>query len=260
MFRSFQDLTVNPGVGGADFDHVIFNATEGPDLITSDADTLTLAGVLIHTVTLGAGINRLDVNTFGGNDNVDLDLQLLGLAKVVDVGAGNDIVNLAGVIVDPADPTIFGGIGDDNIVGSPNPDIIFAGAGNDIIVGGGGDDTSHGEDGNDIFGNPSLVPNGVADDPGSDFNHGGEGFDNFIWEPGDGPDFNNGGNDAADIFRFFGNAAANVFLLTTGGTPTHFNALIGAVLIDNHGIEDVIVDGQGARTASKSTTCSPPRS
>ena len=57
--------------------------------------------------------------------NVDLDLQLLGLEKVIDAGAGNDTVDLSGVIVDPADPTIFGGFGDDNIIGSPNIDLIY---------------------------------------------------------------------------------------------------------------------------------------
>ena len=40
-------------------------------------------------------------------------------------------------------------------------------------------------------------------------------------------------------------AAADVFRLQPGGTPTHFNAVIGATVVDNHGIEDVIVDPQG---------------
>jgi Dockerin type I domain/RTX calcium-binding nonapeptide repeat (4 copies) len=129
--------------------------------------------------------------------------------------------------------------------GSDLNDIIYGGAGNDILMGGIGSDTQYGEDGNDNFGNPALTADGVADDAGTDFSHGGAGFDNFVWEPGDGPDFNNGGDDGADIFRFFGNAGANTFTLREGGTPTHFNALIGALVIDNHGIEDVIVDGQG---------------
>ena len=42
IFRSFEALTVNPAAVTG-FDHVIFNATEGPDTITSNADTITLA-------------------------------------------------------------------------------------------------------------------------------------------------------------------------------------------------------------------------
>ncbi len=62
--------------------------------------------------------DQLDINTFGGNDNVDLDLAVVGLAKFVNVGAGNDTVNLLGVAVDPADPTVYGGDGDDVIFGT----------------------------------------------------------------------------------------------------------------------------------------------
>ena len=239
IFQSFDNVTVNPGTGG--FDRVEINGTAGPDTVTSNANTVTLGGA----VSIGAGIDQVDINTFDGNDNVDLDLAVVGLKKVVHLGAGNDIANLLGVAVDPADPVIYGAEGDDNIVGSPNPDLIYGGSGNDVLIGGAGDDYLYGEDGNDIFGNPNLVNNGVADDPGVDSNFGGAGFDNFVWEPGDGQDINNGGEDAADIFRFFGDANANAFTLRAGGTPTHFNALFGAVNIDNHGIEDVVVSALG---------------
>ena len=149
-FRSFEALIVNGGDAG--FDHVIINATQGPDTLTSDADTITLADPnLDHFVTLGTSIDQLNLNTFGGNDNVDLDLQLVGLAKTIDVGAGNDTVDLSGVIVDPADPTIFGGLGDDNIIGSPNADLIYGDDGNDTINGLGSNDVVHAGRGNDVL-------------------------------------------------------------------------------------------------------------
>ena len=233
-------LTVNAGVGN--FDVVNITASAGDDAVTSTATAITVSTPgAVGIVTLGVGVDLVTLSTLAGNDSIDLDLNVAGLRKSVDAGAGNDTVNMTGTI----DADIFGGLGDDILIGSPAADNIFGGFGNDILVGGAGDDFQHGEEGNDIFGNLTLTPNGVADDAGVDNNFGGPGFDNFIWEPGDGADFNNGGDDGADIFRFFGNAAANTFLLTTGGTPTHFNAFIGAVLIDNHGIEDVIVDGQG---------------
>ncbi|MFN0016898.1 MAG: dockerin type I domain-containing protein [Pirellulaceae bacterium] len=214
--RGFTALTANAGTGG--FDDLIVTGTNGVDTLTSAANVLTMVG----TVTVGANIDRLQVNVLDGNDSV----------------------TLTGVTI-PTQVTVYGGEGNDSLIGSPNNDIIYGGGGNDVIIGGAGDDFEYGEDGNDIFGNPTVAPNGVADDAGIDNSFGGAGFDNFIWEPGDGADVNSGGEDAEDIFRFFGNAAANVFTLRPGGTPTHFNALIGALVIDNHGIEDVIVDGQG---------------
>ena len=212
--------------------------TEAIDTVTSNADTVTFNGVLI---TAGANLAELRIDTLGGNDSIDLDLNLAGTRKVIDAGDGDDSVDLSGM----QDALVFGGLGNDLLIGSPLADTIFGGPGNDILIGGGGDDFQYGEDGNDIFGNPTLAADGVADDPGTDHNFGGNGFDNFIWEPGDGTDFNNGGDDGADIFRFFGRAAADTMTLQPGGTPTHFNALFNGAVIDNHGIEDVIVDPLG---------------
>ncbi|MCG8649605.1 MAG: hypothetical protein MI861_07220, partial [Pirellulales bacterium] len=214
------------------------------DTVTSTANSITIgtAQTAGRTVTVGnTNFAELNVITLGGDDNVDLDLGLAGVRKVVDLGAGNDNLDASGML----DGDFFGGIGNDVIIGSPLADRIFGGAGDDVLIGGGGDDFQYGEDGNDTFGNPNLVADGVADDPGADHNFGGAGFDNFIWEPGDGADVNNGGGDAADIFRFFGNDAASTFELRSGGTPTHLNALFNGVLIDNHGIEDVLVDPLG---------------
>ncbi len=238
-FVSFDSLTINPGAGG--YDQVILNGNASNELVTSNANQVFMGG---STITLGA-VSELNINTFDGNDLVDLDLQIAGLKKVVDVGAGNDRVDLSDVLVDPADPVIFGGTGNDVLIGSPNPDEIYGGSGDDILIGGAGEDYQYGEDGNDIFGNATLNADGVADDAGIDHNFGGAGFDNFVWEPGDGADINNGGEDGADIFRFFGDANANTFTLRPGGTATHFNALFGAVTIDNHGIEDVVVSALG---------------
>jgi len=228
-FRSFSSpdfdtirsarIAVNGGGSGVDVVNLLGSA--GTDTVTSAANAITIntTGALA-IITLGAGIDAVTISTLDNNDNI----------------------NLSGITVTSS---VFGGDGNDTIVGSPQVDSIYGGAGNDLLVGGAGNDFEYGEEGNDTFGNMTLTPDGVADDAGNDQSFGGEGFDNFVWEPGDGADVNNGGGDAADIFRFFGNAAANAFILRQGGTPTHFNALIGAVTIDNHGIEDVVVDGQG---------------
>jgi Ca2+-binding RTX toxin-like protein len=44
-----------------------------------------------------------------------------------------------------------GGMGDDHLTGSANPETIYGGPGNDTIAGGGGNDLLYGEAGNDIF-------------------------------------------------------------------------------------------------------------
>ncbi|MDX1926571.1 MAG: dockerin type I domain-containing protein [Pirellulaceae bacterium] len=240
IFKSFDSVTVNSGTGG--FDRVQVDGTEGPDTVTSNATTVTLGGL----VTIGTGIDQLDINTFGGNDNVDLDLAVPGLAKFINVGGGNDIVNLLGLAVDPADPTIYGGDGDDFIIGSPNPDSIFGGTGNDILVGAGGVDQIYGEEGNDILGNPSAVANGVADDAGNDFLHGGADSDLFIWEPGDGSDIIEGGAGDADVLAFFGGAGAEVFnVLAKVSDPAR--AILfrntGNITIDMAGVDQINVQG-----------------
>jgi hypothetical protein len=213
------NFTVN-GDLGAPVDEVLnLFGTAAADTVTAAAATVTVNG---KTITAGANIAVLGVHGLGGDDNINLTGFVAALRGEIHAGDGNDTVR-----------------------GTNLNDIIYGGAGNDILIGGIGSDTQYGEDGNDIFGNATLTANGVADDPGVDFNHGGAGFDNFVWEPGDDADFNNGGDDGADIFRFFGDGGANSFILQSGGTPTHFNALFGATTIDNHGIEDVVVDGQG---------------
>ena len=207
-------ITFNGG-GGVDDLNVLGDAAA--DIVTSAANEITVDG---STVTLGADLEAVSVHGLGGND--DINLGALGVSA-----------------------TIRGGDGNDTLVGTSEDDILFGGFGNDILIGGGGSDHSFGEEGQDIFGNADLTTFGVADDPGQDFNFGGPGFDNFVWEPGDANDVNQGGDDGADIFRFIGRAAADTFDLQSGGTPTHFNALFNGVVIDNHGIEDVLVDPLG---------------
>lgn len=233
--------------GGTGFDVANLVGSAGNDTVTSTGNAVTVnsPGAVI-LLTIGTGVERLSVFTLEGNDNIDLDLTVASLQKVVDAGAGNDTVNLLGVAVDPADPTIFGGDGDDVLIGSPNPDFIYGGRGNDILIGGAGVDHEYGEDGNDRFGDLLLTGDGVADDAGADFMFGGDGIDQFIWEPGDGSDVIQGGVDGADILRFFGSdVAADTFsLLPSPGAPTHFNIILGGATVDTHGVEQMIVSGR----------------
>ncbi len=224
-------FTVSGGSGG--FDTLGILGDDAADTVTSTATTVTIKG---GTVTLGASLEYLNIDTFGGDDNVTLTG--LAIAKTIDAGAGNDLVNLSAAV----DATIFGGLGDDTLIGSPAADLIYGGSGNDILIGGGGVDQEYGEDGNDQFGDLSLAGNGVADDPGADFLNGGDGADTFVWEPGDGSDAVQGGDDEGDSLRFFGSAAANIFTLSANtGNPSHFNLNLGAATVDTSGVEQVIL-------------------
>ncbi len=237
---SFTGVTVLNVNGGAGLlgDNLTVNGTQGADIVTSPVvDSILLGG---GQVNIGAGMDHVKLNTFDGNDIITLNLDLAGLKKVVDAGAGNDTVDLSASL----DADIFGGIGDDTLIGTPLADNIFGGAGNDILIGGAGVDHEYGEDGNDRFGDLLLTGNGVADDAGADFMFGGDGIDQFIWEPGDGSDNISGGDDGSDILRFFGDAGANAFVLNPNAVaPTHMNTILGGANVDTHGVEQIIVSG-----------------
>jgi Ca2+-binding RTX toxin-like protein len=221
-------LTVNGDAGAGDDDVVTFVGTEADDTVTSGSDTVTVNGV---TVTVGnTNFAQLEVITLGGDDNVDLDLDLTGVHKVVDLGAGDDDLDASGM----QDGDFFGGIGNDVIVGSPLPDRIFGGAGNDILIGGGGVDFVYGQDGNDVIGGAAIG----SDDPGDDFFFGGAGSDTFIWEPGDGLDTINGGDDGDDFFEFRGRGTVGDNL-----TLTADNGHVGAEFFDGTTLFDIDVAG-----------------
>lgn len=193
-FIGSQTLTVNGG--GSDSDDLLsIIGTEANDTITSTTDTVTMNGV---AVTIGnTNFAQLTIDTLGGDDSVNLALNVSGVHKVVKLGAGNDQLDASLM----QDGDFYGGIGNDSIIGTPLADRIFGGDGNDVLVGGEGVDFIYGEAGNDTIGD--ATPG--ADDAGDDFYFGGDGSDLFIWEPGDGQDTISGGDDGDDRFEFRGN-------------------------------------------------------
>ncbi len=225
-FTGFASLTVNAGVmvAGTDgIDVIRIDGTPGPDTVTSTADTVTLE----KPITLGAGIDRLEVFTYAGHDDVDLDLNVAGLEKVVDVGAGNDFVDMSGTL----DAMIFGGDGDDFLIGSPDDDFIDGGRGNDTISGLAGNDTLLGGEGNDI----------IIGDAGADLMFGNEGSDILIWNPGDGNDLMEGG-EGRDKLQFTGGGGADTFALRANGSRLRFERTPGNIVLDVAGVEEVDVD------------------
>jgi len=240
-YTGATDVTVNGGTGG--FDVVQVLGTAGPDTVTSDADTVSFAGA--GSLTVGTDMDRLELFTYGSNDNINLDLTVAALEKYIDAGAGDDIIDLAGVTSVGA--TIIGGLGNDTVIGSALADLIFgddpalSGGGNDVLMGLGGNDVIHGGDGNDRFGEPALR-DPAANDPGNDAFFGGAGSDEFFWDPGDGDDVIEGGAGDADQIHFFGNAGAEQFFLfadTLSPSRFHLFRVQAGIDIDAADVEEV---------------------
>jgi hypothetical protein len=149
--------------------------TDGPDSISfwAAGGYLGVIGVPTHTPAGSSAwvpvkqVQRIVVNALGGDDRVTLD----------QTRYGSDPIRL------PA--TIFGGAGNDYLVGDQGNDLIDGGAGNDTLVGRGAQDTLVGGDGNDCLfagsgsgtldggagvnffdrgtGNPTLIRSGTLD-------------------------------------------------------------------------------------------------
>ncbi|HJZ93662.1 MAG TPA: hypothetical protein VKE40_22495 [Gemmataceae bacterium] len=100
----------------------------------------------------------------------------------ISAGAGNDVVNLAGVRVAASvdagagDDRLFGARGNDDISGGADDDIIRGGRGNDHLLGDDGDDRISGQDGDDDC-DGGAGDDRVAGGRGMDVNRGGGGDD-----------------------------------------------------------------------------------
>ena len=159
-------------VGGPGNDSIVGGL--GDDRLAESADTnFTLTDT--HLIGLGAdtlsGIETVAL-TGGASDN-RLDASLFTGSAVLFGGDGNDTL-LGG----SKDSLLFGEAGNDSIVagsgndfvdGGSENDTILAGDGNDTVLGHAGDDTIEGGLGNDL----------LEGDSGNDFVNGGEGNDSY---------------------------------------------------------------------------------
>src|SRR5215813_4904342 len=167
----------------------------------------------------------------GGNDTITLDeangalpaAQLFG-------GAGNDTL-IGGSGADQ----LFGGTGNDTLFGKGGTDLLFGGAGNDTLIGGAGDDQVFGEAGND----------------------------RMIWNPGDGSDLFEGG-DGIDTAEVNGGNASETFTITANGTRVRFDRVTPApffldigttenLVLNANGGDDTITAGNGLASLIKLT-------
>ena len=159
--------------------------------------------------------------------------------------AGQILVNNGAVSIDGGQPTVAdtteimvsGGNGDDTIsLGNAvlPPAQLFGGNGNDTLIGGAGNDTLYGGNGNDT----------VVGGKGNDVAFLGNGNDTFIWNPGDGNDVVDGGRgfDTLD-FRGADRPAGETFSIDANGSGATFNRPNGT--IDLTDVERIQFEAQG---------------
>ena len=190
------------------------------------AGTIFINGGAV-TVTGGtatvANTSLIQVFGTGGNDMISLDetngalpaAQLFG-------GAGNDTL-----IGGSGNDQLFGGAGNDTLLGKAGNDLLFGGDGNDTLIGGTGNDQMFGQAGNDLM----------------------------IWNPGEGTDLMEGG-DGNDTAEVNGGNGAETFTITPNGSrvrfdrvsPAPFSLDIGTtenLVLHAGGGDDTITAGNG---------------
>ena len=157
------------------------------------AGTLLVSGGTVPIVggaPTAATLTQITVFGYGGNDTIALGEAHGALPKAF----------------------LFGGDGNDILIGGSGADHFFGQAGNDSIVGNGGADLLFGDDGNDI-----LVGN-----TGSDQAFGNAGDDLTVWNNGDGSDLFEGGA-GTDTVLVNGGTGDEAFTAAANGTRVRFD-------------------------------------
>ena len=130
------DLASPPGSGQGDgqADSVIVNGTNGDDtvIVAGDSSGVAVLGLAARVNITGAeaNIDRLTVNTLGGDDVMDASGLAVGaIGLTADGGDGDDIL-----IGGDGDDVLLGGDGDDVLIGGPGLDVLDGGSGNNVLI------------------------------------------------------------------------------------------------------------------------------
>ena len=210
---------------GSSLDEIIINGTS-----VADTFTLTPFGSFVNlTKTSGTVYSvifrrteKFNLNTLDGDDTITSgDTSAIGRVDfIVDLGAGNDSLSLAGSNNSQFILFAEGRAGMDSIVGGEAADVINGGDDADNLDGANGNDTLGGGDGNDFLlgnrgndsidagdGDDTLIGAAGADvlnaDGGADFVRGNGGFDTIRGGAGNDTLFGDGSADT--IFGGDGN-------------------------------------------------------
>src|SRR5947209_1824061 len=149
---------------------------------------VTIDGKAAGSVLI-ADIDSVEIDSAAGDDKISFNVSNKDLWVDVYGGDGNDTIIGGG-----GDDDLSGEGGDDSIVGGGGDDVIWGDAGNDTIDGGKGNDEIYADDGND------SIDGGEGDDTiyagrGNDDVSGDEGDDDISGGWGDDDLNGDGGND-----------------------------------------------------------------
>ncbi len=213
-----------------------FVPTAGVLTIIGDAadNTITVSRNAAGNILVNGGA----VQVLGGTPTV------ANTAKITAFGlGGNDSISLDETNGALPAAGLFGGVGNDTLVGGSGADQLFGQAGNDTLLGKGGFDLLFGGADND------TLTGGDADDQV----FGESGNDRMIWNPGDDTDLNEGGA-GIDTVEVNGGGGAEAFTVTANGTRVRFDRLDPAPFsIDIGTSENLVLNANGGNDSFSAT-------
>src|SRR5262245_5670513 len=148
---------------------------------------------------------------------------------------GNDTITLDEANGALPAAQLFGGNGNDTLIGGSGADMLFGQAGNDTLLGKGGNDFLFGGADNDT----------LTGGDGDDQVFGESGNDRMIWNPGDDTDLNEGG-DGIDTIEVNGGNGSELVNDTANGTRVRLDRLEhGPFSIDSGTTENLTLNDNG---------------
>lgn len=195
-------------------------AAAGPRANASVDDLTLLVSGSPSADQIALRLSALDPNQLqidiGDDGSADFTFDRGTFAAIdIEAGSGDDTIRIDqvnGVFTTTDATRIFGGNGDDTLLGGSGAESLDGGRGDDVVDGNGGADTG-------------LL---------------GRGDDVFVWDQGDGSDVVEGGS-GSDTMVFNGFGAAEAMAATASGGRVRFTRVQGNIVMDLDDIEAIDV-------------------
>lgn len=130
----FINLAAANGAGDGAADTVILNATSADDvvLVVGDSGAVQVLGLdyVINIVGFESALDRLVINTLGGDDVIEASGVLAGAIQLVLNGGDDNDVLIGG----DGNDVLSGGAGDDVLIGGLGIDVLDGGSGDNVVI------------------------------------------------------------------------------------------------------------------------------